>query len=47
MRGLLPAGDGELRDFHDRAAQVLHPSVADLNLTSDVEAAASMLSGRR
>ncbi|MEU7640813.1 aromatic amino acid ammonia-lyase [Streptomyces sp. NPDC039016] len=45
LRGLAPAGDGELRDFHDRAADRLDPSVADRNLTADVEAAAALLAG--
>ncbi|WP_328296483.1 aromatic amino acid lyase [Streptomyces sp. NBC_00435] len=45
MRGLLPAGEGELQDFYDRAAQALDPSVADRNLTSDIETAASLLAG--
>ncbi|MFK0292788.1 aromatic amino acid ammonia-lyase [Streptomyces sp. NPDC090442] len=45
MRGLVPAGDGELRDFHDHAARVLDPSVTDRNLTADVEAAAALLAG--
>ncbi|MFF4696152.1 aromatic amino acid lyase [Streptomyces chattanoogensis] len=43
MRGLAPAGDGELRDFHARAAQMLDPSLADRNLTADIEAAAALL----
>ncbi|WP_406841845.1 aromatic amino acid ammonia-lyase (plasmid) [Streptomyces sp. AHU1] len=47
MRGLFPAGDGELRGFYDRAAQLLDPSVADRNLTADVETAAAMLAAPR
>ncbi|MGW2444527.1 aromatic amino acid ammonia-lyase [Streptomyces sp. NPDC001675] len=43
MSDLLPAGDGELREFHHRAAQLLESSVADRNLTADVEAAAALL----
>ncbi|MGF6885611.1 histidine ammonia-lyase [Nocardia sp. GAS34] len=34
---------GELRDFYDRAAAVLHPSTDDRNLTEDVESAAELL----
>ncbi|MFF4143342.1 aromatic amino acid lyase [Streptomyces sp. NPDC001698] len=45
LRDLVPAGDGELRDFYDRAADRLDPSVADRNLTEDVEVAAALLAG--
>ncbi|MGW1258307.1 aromatic amino acid ammonia-lyase [Streptomyces sp. NPDC002513] len=45
LRGLVPTGDGELRHFYDRAADRLDPSVADRNLTADVEAAAALLAG--
>ncbi|MFF4764597.1 aromatic amino acid ammonia-lyase [Streptomyces sp. NPDC001292] len=38
-----PTGDGELRAFFDRAAEVLEPSIADRQLTADVEAATRLL----
>ncbi|WP_255918095.1 aromatic amino acid ammonia-lyase [Streptomyces humicola] len=44
MRGLVPAGDGELRAFFDQATELLDSSVADRQLTTDVETAARLLS---
>ncbi|WP_285229373.1 aromatic amino acid lyase [Streptomyces benahoarensis] len=43
MRGLVPAGDGELRSFYEGAAERLNSSVADRNLTTDIHEAAALL----
>ncbi len=42
MRGIEPPS-GELRQFYERAAAHLQPTIADRNLTGDVEAAAELL----
>lgn len=43
MRGLVPAGDGELRSFYEGAAERLNSSVADRNLTTDIHEAVALL----
>ncbi|MET8615184.1 aromatic amino acid ammonia-lyase [Streptomyces misionensis] len=43
MRGVLPPGNGELRDFYHQAVARLDPAIRDRNLSADVAAAAGLL----